>query len=344
MLPGEHPAINPGFTGAPDDPPADLDPRRAPWRLHGPRRPRARRARAARRGQPAGDAPRAQRRVPRLGAGRSPDHPEPSPRLGGAGRLHPRRGPADLRLLLGAPRVRPRPEPRRRRRSGHRHHGLPLGHTPTSWRLGGLAREKQRRPHHRPLEEPIAHPPDRSRKAAKPQRARPQARALGTSRPSAPARDAQPTSASPDVWRHPRPLCGSAPLRETNNADPTTARSKSRSPPNPDRSRRAAEPQRAHLKRGRRGHPDRRHRSGTPSPPPRRGDVGDTPTSWRLGGLARDKQRRPDHRPLEEPIAHPRTGRAKPQSRKELTSSAGVGDLQTVRHRSGTPRPTSASP
>jgi hypothetical protein len=33
--------------------------------------------------------------------------------------------------------------------------------------------------------------------------------------------------------------------------------------------------------------------------------VGDTPTSWRLGGLAREKQRRDDHRPLEEPIAHP---------------------------------------
>ena len=74
----------------------------------------------------------------------------------------------------------------------------------------------------------------------------------------------KPRLRRPDRWPHPKPLCASAALRETNNADPTTARSKSRSPPNPDRSRRAAEPQRFHLKRGRWGPPDRGHRSGTP--------------------------------------------------------------------------------
>ena len=48
--------------------------------------------------------------------------------------------------------------------------------------------------------------------------------------------------------------------------------------------------------------------------------VGDTSTSWRLGGLARDKQRRDDHRPLEEPIAHPPGQVA--QRRKDAKSSA----------------------
>ena len=134
-----------------------------------------------------------------------------------------------------------------------------VGDPPTSWRLGGLAREKQRRPHHHPLEEPIAHPPDRSRKAAKPQRAR--------------------------------------------------------------------------QKRGRWGPPDHRHQRGTlrttsASPRP----LAPPQTSLRLCASARDKLRRPHHHPLKEPIAHPQTGRAEPQSRRELTSSAGVRGHPAPRH------------
>jgi hypothetical protein len=155
------------------------------------------------------------------------------------------------------------------------------------------------------------------------------------------ARHPAPPPHRGDRRRHPRPLCGSAPLRETNNAATITARSKSRSPTTPDRSRRAAEPQSAHLKRDRRRHPDRWHRRGTPSTPSASRRSSATPqTSLRLCGFARDKQRRNDHRPLEEPIAPPpRTGRAEPQSRRALTSSAGVEDFQTVGIGAGHPAP-----
>jgi hypothetical protein len=204
-------------------------------------------------------------------------------------------------------------------------------------------------------------------------------------------------------------LGGLAAWREKNNAATTTARSKSRSPTHPNRSRRAAEPQSAHLKRDRRGLPDRRRWSGTPASASRRASA--TPqTSLRLCASAREKQRRDDHHPLKEPIAdtpeqvaqsrraaerspqarssgtsrpsapeqdaqlcvtasvgdtpdlsaalrlcarkttprrppparradrrHTRTGRAEPQSRRALTSSAIVGDIQTVGAGAGRP-------
>jgi hypothetical protein len=132
-----------------------------------------------------------------------------------------------------------------------------------------------------------------------------------------------------DRRRHPRPLCGSAPLREKNNAATITARSKSRSPIPPDRSRRAAEPQSAHLKRDRRRHPDRWYRRGTPSTPSASRRSSATPqTSLRLCASAREKQHRDDHRPLEEPIAHPpgqvaqsrRAAERSPQARSSATS------------------------
>ena len=71
--------------------------------------------------------------------------------------------------------------------------------------------------------------------------------------------------------------------------------------------RRAAEPQSAHLKRDRRRHPDRWHRRGTPSTPSASRRSSATPqTSLRLCASAREKQRRDDQHPLEEPIArHP---------------------------------------
>jgi hypothetical protein len=90
--------------------------------------------------------------------------------------------------------------------------------------------------------------PDRSRRAAEPQSAH----------------------LKRDRRRHPRPLCGSAPLRETNHAATTTSRSKSRSPPHPDRSRTAASRQAAPRHRGS-DSPIRAPASPTPqlfSPPP----------------------------------------------------------------------------
>jgi hypothetical protein len=94
-----------------------------------------------------------------------------------------------------------------------------------------------------------------SRQAAKPQRPR-----LSRPRRGHPGRRHWRGTPSPALRhgerrRHPRALGAFAPLRETNDADTTTPRSKSRSPPHPDRSRRAAEPQSAHLKRDRRRHP-----------------------------------------------------------------------------------------
>jgi hypothetical protein len=66
----------------------------------------------------------------------------------------------------------------------------------------------------------------------------------------------------------------------------------------------------------------------------------DPQTSSRLGGLARDQQRRTDHRPLVEPIgADTRAGRAKPRSRQELGEDPHVEDMQTVALRSGTQSP-----
>ena len=84
---------------------------------------------------------------------------------------------------------------------------------------------------------------NRSRKAAKPQRAQHKRGRWGLPGRRHRRGTPSPTLRRPDRWRHPRPLCGSAPLRETNDAATTTARSKRRSPPNPNRSRRAAEPQ-----------------------------------------------------------------------------------------------------
>jgi hypothetical protein len=150
----------------------------------------------------------------------------------------------------------------------------------------------------------------------------------------------KPRLRRPDRWPHPKPLCASAALRETNNADPTTTRSKSRSPPNPDRSRRAAEPQRAQHKRGRWGLPGRWHRSGTLSPAPHHGD------GWRhpraLGGLAawRDKNdatttARSKSRSPPNPDRSRRA--AKPQRAQHKRGRWGPPDR---RHRSGTPRGT----
>jgi hypothetical protein len=140
----------------------------------------------------------------------------------------------------------------------------------------------------------------------------------------------KPRLRRPDRWPHPKPLCASAALRETNNADPTTTRSKSRSPPNPDRSRRAAEPQRAHLKRGRWGPPGRRHRSGTLSPRPASPrPLAPPQTSLRLCGSAREKPRRPHHHPLEEPIAA--TPGQVAQSRRAAESSPQARALGTSR-------------
>jgi hypothetical protein len=156
----------------------------------------------------------------------------------------------------------------------------------TSLRLCASAREKQRRPHHRPLEEPIADTPEQVAQSRRAAERSPQARSSGTPRPSASERDAQPTPASPRHVRDTPDLSAALRLcaRKT-TPTPTTARSKSRSPTHPNRSRRAAEPQSAHLKRDRRGHPGRRHRSGTPSRQGRRPMLANI-TLRRRGGVS----------------------------------------------------------
>ena len=71
-------------------------------------------------------------------------------------------------------------------------------------------------------------------------------------------------------------------------------------------------------------------------PTPASPHTSETPqSSWRLGGLAREKQRRDGHRPLDEPIAHPPGQVA--QRRQELGRCAGAGDFQTVGIGAGRP-------
>jgi hypothetical protein len=121
--------------------------------------------------------------------------------------------------------------------------------------------------------------------------------------------------------------------RQTTPRPPPPSRRADRRLDTPDRSRQAAKAQRAQLRRSRHPHPDRWHRRGTPSTPSAsRRSSATPPTSLRLCASAREKQRRDDHRPLEEPIAvsTPRTGRAKPPSRKELTEDPHVAHIQTV--------------
>jgi hypothetical protein len=107
-------------------------------------------------------------------------------------------------------------------------------------------------------------------------------------------------------------------------------RSKSRSPTHPNRSRKAAKPQRARLSPPRRGHPDRRHRSGTPSPAPRHGERRRHPRPLCGSAPLREKTTPPRPPPARRADRHTRTGRAEPQSRRALTSSAIVGNIHTV--------------
>jgi hypothetical protein len=181
---------------------------------------------------------------------------------------------------------------------------------------------------------------NRSRRAAEPQSAH-----LKRDRRGHPDRWHQSGTPSPPLrrhtrQRHPRPLCGSAPLREKNNADPTTARSKSRSPPNPNRSRRAAEPQSAHLKRDRRGHPAVPLGAGRPAHPCVATHVRDTPDlSAALRLCARKTTPTPPPPARRADRRQTRIGRAEPQSRRALTSSAIVGDTQAVGIGAGRPAP-----
>ena len=105
----------------------------------------------------------------------------------------------------------------------------------------------------------------RSRKAAKPQRAR-----LSPPRRRPPDRRHRSVTPSPaprhgDRRRHPRPLCGSAALRDLFGCVGDRLFERAVVVAALFFSRRAAEPQSAHVKRDRRGHPDRRRWSRTPS-------------------------------------------------------------------------------
>jgi hypothetical protein len=220
-----------------------------------------------------------------------------------------------------------------------------VGDPPTSWRLGGLAREKQRRPHHHPLEEPIAHPPDRSRKAAKPQRARQKRGRWGPPDHRHQRGTLRTTSASPRPLAPPQTslrLCASArdkqrrphhhPLEEPISAKPRQVAQSRRAAESSPQTRSFGDTQTVGIGAGRLA-----QLRVTAM-------VGDPPTSWRLGGLAREKQRRPHHHPLEEPIAHP-TDRsrkaAKPQRARQKRGRWGPPD---PRHQRGTLKTTSASP
>jgi hypothetical protein len=190
----------------------------------------------------------------------APRHPDRSRRAAEPQSAHlkrDRRGLPDRWHWSGTPSPAPRRHTRQR-------HPRPLcGSAPLREKINAAmtsARSTRRSPRH----------PDRSRRAAEPQSAH-----LKRDRRGLPDRWHWSGTPSPAPrrhtrQRHPRPLCGSAPLREKINAAMTSARSTRRSPRHPDRSRRAAEPQSAHLKRDRRGLPDRWHWSGTPSPAPRR--------------------------------------------------------------------------
>jgi hypothetical protein len=183
---------------------------------------------------------------------------------------------------------------------------------------------------------------EKSREAAR-SSAKPPTSATPRTSPS--ERDTQPTSASPPTSATPQPLRGLAAWRETNNAATATALSNSRSPPTPRTSR--AKPQ-SRKELGEDPHVSDTQNvalgAGHPAHLRVAAHVSDTPTSSRLGGLARDKQRRDGHRPLEQPIAaDTRTGRAKPQSRKELGEDPHVSDTQTVSPLWRDALPTSAS-
>jgi hypothetical protein len=134
--------------------------------------------------------------------------------------------------------------------------------------------------------------------------------------------------------------------RETNDAATTTPRSKSRSPTHPNRSRRAAEPQSAHLKRGPLAtpRPSAPERDAQPSSASRQAS-GTPQTSLRLCASARDKRRHHDHPPLEEPIAD--TPEQVAQSRRAAERSPqarSFGDTQTVGTGAGRPAQLRVAP
>ena len=174
-------------------------------------------------------------------------------------------------------------------------------------RLCGLAREKQRRPHHRPLEEPIGTSTPgqvaQSRRAAE---RSPQARALGTSRPLASARDAQPTPASPRPLETPQTslrLCASARDKRRCHDQRPLEETIADTPEQVAQSRRAAERS-----------PQARS-SGTPRPLASARDaqrrvvamVGDTPellAPWRDLTLRHAEARRPHRHQTPNPERH----------------------------------------
>jgi hypothetical protein len=213
---------------------------------------------------------------------------------------------------------------------------------PTSWRLGGLARDKRRRTHPQPLEEPIAQSGQvaPSRQAAK---SSTQPHTSPTSRPLALERDTQPTSASrptsatpPTSWRlgglarekqrcaHPRPL--EEPIAQSGQVAPSRQAAKSSTQPHTSPTSRPLA-----LERDTQPTSASRPTSATP------------PTSWRLGGLARDKRRLAHPQPLEEPIAQ--SGQVA-QSRQGAKSSAKTPTSRTCRPSPSEldALPTSASP
>jgi hypothetical protein len=184
------------------------------------------------------------------------------PRLGGPLSAAARRGEADLEARRAAePQSAHLKRDRRRHPDRWHRRGTPStlsasrrsSATPprplAAWRLGARKTTPRRSPPARRADRPS---PRTGR--AKAQRRKElgisagvedfQTVGIGAGHPAPPPRHG-------DRRRHPRPLCGSAPLREKNNAATITARSKSRSPIPPDRSRKDAKTQRARHQRGR---------------------------------------------------------------------------------------------
>ena len=271
------------------------------------------------------------------------------PRLGGPLSAAGRRGGADLEVAQSRKAAKSSAEARAlgtSRPSAPARDAQPnagsrrwLATPQSSWRLGGLARDKQRRPHHRPLEEPIAAKPGQVAQSRRAAESSPQARALGTSRPSAPERDAQnhvcvaPTAGPTPNLSAPLRLCA----RQTTPTPPPPARRADRRQTRTGR----AEPQSRREFTSSAGVGDLQTVGTGAGRPAQRlvtAMVGDTPellAAWRLGATKTtptppQPARRADRR-------HTRTGRAKPQSRKELGTSAGIGDFQTVRTGAGRP-------
>jgi hypothetical protein len=204
-----------------------------------------------------------------------------------------------------------------------------------------------------PLEEPIAATPGQvaqSRRAAERSPQAPSSATLQSLGVFAPLREQRRTPRSPPHPRHRRErrrapqtslrLCAFAREKQRRHDHPPLEEPIAATPEQVAQSRRAAErsPQARSSGTSRPSERDAQLRVRRASATPQ--------TSLRLCASARDKQRRHDHPPLEEPIPAHRTGRAEPQAaEQELCRLAPLRDLQPRRAPAiDHPAPRSAPP